>query len=549
MWGRTARYAAAVATAFLAVPSMAMAADTYVDDDSGNDANPCTSPGAPCLTILGGIGKAGASDTVRVDGGNYGEFVSLSGGKSLVEQDFNTTDGDSQATIDSGALGPAIAVPAGGSAGEIRGFTVRSDALPVSLEGPATLTGNNFDDPDANTHVNLLQGSGAASVTTNTFTDTPADTDGQFGLSTITSGSPTIAGNTFENLQTAIHIANGNATVSGNTITGARAGGSNVGVAIQVVSGSPTIVANDINTPAQPLNAFGILISEFAGPTATGATLRRNEVYDHRGGVRTNDTEGTVTLNGDVIAGNTESGILAVDNAAGGDEGDVTATNVTAFDNNNDVVLLETHIELDSSIVGDPVGDFNNGTCAIAFSRGPTTTPGGTGCAGFQTTAAPQFVNPGADNYHLQAGSPMIDAGDPANPGFVVDLDGQSRAVAGTCGGTARRDIGADEFAPNCPPPPPPPPGADTNPPDTEITKAPKRKTPKRKARIEFSSDETGSSFACKLDKREFAACTSPFRKKVKRGRHSFQVRAIDDSGNADPTPAVHEWKVKRKRR
>ena len=118
--------------------------------------------------------------------------------------------------------------------------------------------------------------------------------------------------------------------------------------------------------------------------------------------------------------------------------------------------------------------------------------------------------------------------------------DGQARAIAGTCGGTPRRDIGADEFAPNCAPPPPRlsrlPPSAP--PPETEITKAPRRKTRKRKARFQFTADEAGASFECRLDKRSFAACSSPFRKKVKRRRHRFAVRAIDEAGNVDPTPA-----------
>lgn len=45
----------------------------------------------------------------------------------------------------------------------------------------------------------------------------------------------------------------------------------------------------------------------------------------------------------------------------------------------------------------------------------------------------------------------MVDQGDPtAPPGGVLDLDGDQRAIAGVCGGTPRRDIGADEFRPTC---------------------------------------------------------------------------------------------------
>jgi hypothetical protein len=34
---------------------------------------------------------------------------------------------------------------------------------------------------------------------------------------------------------------------------------------------------------------------------------------------------------------------------------------------------------------------------------------------------------------------------------------------------------------------------------------------------------------------------------KVKKGKHTFQVRATDAAGNIDPTPASDAWKVKKK--
>jgi hypothetical protein len=46
-----------------------------------------------------------------------------------------------------------------------------------------------------------------------------------------------------------------------------------------------------------------------------------------------------------------------------------------------------------------------------------------------------------------------------------------------------------------------------------------------------------------------FDACVSPTTYKVKKGRHAFHVRAIDQADNADPTPAGDDWKVRKKRR
>jgi hypothetical protein len=105
------------------------------------------------------------------------------------------------------------------------------------------------------------------------------------------------------------------------------------------------------------------------------------------------------------------------------------------------------------------------------------------------------------------------------------------------------------------PPPPPasPPPedgGADTSPPDTTITKGPKDKTQKKTATFEFTGTDAKavSSFQCKLDKQAFAPCTSPHTVKVKKGKHTFSVQAVDQAGNVG-SPATDTWKVKRKRK
>jgi glucose/arabinose dehydrogenase len=93
-------------------------------------------------------------------------------------------------------------------------------------------------------------------------------------------------------------------------------------------------------------------------------------------------------------------------------------------------------------------------------------------------------------------------------------------------------------------------------PPDTTITKGPRKKvrTTKRKkrARFRFTSTRSEVSFECKVDKRAFKPCASPRRLKLKTRRrrfekHKFLVRAKDSAGT-DPTPARHRWKLKRRR-
>lgn len=90
------------------------------------------------------------------------------------------------------------------------------------------------------------------------------------------------------------------------------------------------------------------------------------------------------------------------------------------------------------------------GTLDINWSRYATT--GATPPTGANNTSAPPaFVNPGARDFRLTAGSAMIDAGDPAalaSDEPVTDLDGLARVVNGDGDCTARRDLGAFEYHP-----------------------------------------------------------------------------------------------------
>ena len=57
-----------------------------------------------------------------------------------------------------------------------------------------------------------------------------------------------------------------------------------------------------------------------------------------------------------------------------------------------------------------------------------------------------------------------------------------------------------------------------------------------------FHSDEDGT-FQCSLDGQTFSACESPrLYTDLAAGWHTFAVRAVDRSGNPDPTPAVQRW-------
>jgi hypothetical protein len=93
-------------------------------------------------------------------------------------------------------------------------------------------------------------------------------------------------------------------------------------------------------------------------------------------------------------------------------------------------------------------------------------------------------------------------------------------------------------------------PAPDTIAPDTTITGRPKPNTKRRRATFSFISTESGSSFVCSLDFDGFQPCGSPVRtRKLRRRRHTFEVRAVDAAGNFDSTPATAKWKVRRHKR
>ena len=114
----------------------------------------------------------------------------------------------------------------------------------------------------------------------------------------------------------------------------------------------------------------------------------------------------------------------------------------------------------------------------------------------------------------------------------------------------ADRDGFGDETQDQCPSDastqrPCPPQIADTDPPETTINKAAPKKTHGTTVMVRFRSDEAGSTFECRLDKKPWKPCTSP--KKLghlRTDKHKFKVRAKDPAGNVDPSPAKDNFTV-----
>ena len=436
--------------------------------------------------------------------------------------------------------------PATGGTSTISGLTIRSQFRAVLASRPVVIEGNVFDEGGPLTnpqqaHVQIF-GSGSV-VNNNDFSDpTPTPGQNQTGLSVGVAGPSEITDNAFSDLVQGISLGGDDSStpvVSGNRIIGTRVG-NNAGVGINVRAGEATITDNTLREPFFALPSdfvYGILIEPFPDGEL-GAKLARNVVLDHRFGIDVTDTTAPVTLKGDLVADSIANALRTEDDGA--DEagvGDVAATNVTLVDTNDPASMIEaealasgTELTLNSAIIGDKgISTSGSGTCEISFSRGPTTSGGS--CEQFQTTANPLFVNSGLDDYHIQAASPMIDAGDPTPPPpGATDFDNDLRLLDGDGDCASIRDIGADEFEPAAPPVCPPP--------EALITKGPKPKSERRKPRFRFTTDplQPGASFECRLDQKAYKPCTSPRKYgPLGAGSHIFRVRASEPTDGQGP--------------
>jgi Ca2+-binding RTX toxin-like protein len=150
---------------------------------------------------------------------------------------------------------------------------------------------------------------------------------------------------------------------------------------------------------------------------------------------------------------------------------------------------------------------------------------------------------------------PVIDCGADFDSA-VVDVPTAEYADATPIECESSRQGAPEDFrtATELPPPPltppsPPPPMVDRIAPRTKVLAHPARRLSTagrhRRVAFRFASDESGSSFRCKLDRKPYRPCTSPRAYNVALGRHAVRIFAIDAAGNADPTPALLRFRVR----
>jgi hypothetical protein len=176
-------------------------------------------------------------------------------------------------------------------------------------------------------------------------------------------------------------------------------------------------------------NEFSIENSLFSGNQALNGGAIHAAVYTYgRSGLITNSTftNNSATNNGGALQICKYTPLIAVRNSifwnnSAGVSGDTAYGGIsTTFGDCND--FATDFITITDSNVDTSGNHFSNGTPVI----------------GNNINADPAFVNPGADDFHIQAGSPMVDQGN-ATYAPIDDIDGEARPMG------AGFDIGADE--------------------------------------------------------------------------------------------------------
>jgi parallel beta-helix repeat protein len=411
-----------------------VAATTRYVSNSGNDINPGTDRNFPKQHIEAAIGASMTGDTVIVLDGTYtGEGnKDLDYSIGLVMGTRNITvkseNGPLVTLIDCQGAGRGFLFESGETAAaRVEGFTIRN--------GRATSGGGMFILASDPTLVNcIFSGNTAASTFSQAFGG---------GIAIVNSSSATVTNCTFS----------GNTAVSG--LSQAFGGG------IAIGGGSPTVVnctfsGNTAVTADESLAAGGGMgIVSSGSPTVVNCTFSGNAaqgVPPWGGGMFIDNSSPTVV--NCTFSGNTASGMYIF-------SGNPTVTNSILWGNSPNQISGTAFVTY-SDVQGGFAGTGNLNADPL-FVRNPS--PGMDGRFGDHPfTMVDEAADDDYGDLHLQAASPVIDAGNNApvtappfpadGGGTVLDKDGKPRFVdhpgkADTGAGTAPIvDMGAFEFAP-----------------------------------------------------------------------------------------------------
>jgi Ca2+-binding RTX toxin-like protein len=492
--------------------------------DDTIDASAYSSP----VTLRGGVGVSGGDGNDRLIGGSGNDTI-VGGDACCLYQDSDTlTGGPGDDTLDFG-------------------FTFGFDQVAESGDVNFALTNAQLTGLGTDTFVGVANGAtltgGAGNNTLNAsaFTNGPVTLDGGAGIDTLQGGSQpdTLTGgagnDTIDGAGSAtdrlVETADSNMTLSDGALVGPATGTDSIAnVELATLNGGPG---------ANVLSASGFSAPVTINGLDGADTLTGGSVADTLNGGDGNDTlngGGSVdAVNGGDGDDTLDGGADAVNDVLHGDAG----TNRVVASGNSNFTLTDTTLfgfgtdglfEIQRATLTGGAGD--NALNASTFTLGQVILIGGAGADSLLGGSGGDTLTggPGVDTFDAGAGNDLVDA-----------FDGVAEASV-SCGADAdeAKADPADTVNPDCET------LADVLAPNTKLTKGPKAKTKSHKTKFTFKSTEAGSRFQCKLDRKAWKGCKSGVTyKRLKKGKHTFRVRAIDAAGNVDQTPAKKTWRIR----
>ncbi len=340
-----------------------------------------------------------------------------------------------------------------------------------------------------------------------------------------------------------------------------------------------------------PAGGDGALNASFAGASADGShvfivTAEQLVAGDVDGALDVYENEAGTTV---LVSTGPLAGKTAV--AAGLPAGAVAADGSHAF-----FITEERVTEGDLDAETDVYDRFGGGTLLVSTGNSaplgpPTPSQLGTDPASPATSLTPRVKGQSDPNTAIKLYTSSDCSGVPVATGTSLELGGAGILVSVVAGSTTSfrataTDANGDTSPCSAPvsythqssPPPPPPAGEEggggggsggSSPgsggtsapgggkkgepgfvyvvPHTRITFAPASKTRARRPVFRFtdSTGQEGTSFDCKVDRGGWRSCGSPLKlKPLKLGRHTFQVKAFNAVGTAEPAPVKRKFKV-----